>query len=279
MILARVFSPVGTVLALRDGTASVARHGPLILHMTVRELRDRYVGQMLGSVWAVGAPLLAMAAYVFAFTFIFRQRLGVEDTGHAYTAFVLAGLAPWLAMADVLSRAPVAVSCSANLVKQIVFPAEVLPLKVALASLPQLLVGLAVVAAVSGLAGRLYWQAALLVPAAVVIFVVAMAGLSYILAAVGVFVRDVKEIVTFFLSIGLFLHPILYPPGATPRWLELLFHASPASHLIWCFRDALIEPVVVHPWSWLIASVFAVLVFATGWRFFRMLQPTFGNAL
>src|SRR5262245_12556733 len=149
MILTRVFSPVGTVLALRDGTSSIARHAPLIVHMTMRELRDRYVGQMLGALWAVGAPLLAMAAYVFAFTFIFRQRLGIEDTGYGYTAFVLAGLVPWLAMTDVVSRAPVAVSGSANLVKQIVFPAEVLPLKVSLASLPQLLVGLAVVVAVA----------------------------------------------------------------------------------------------------------------------------------
>lgn len=279
MIIARVFSPVGVVLALRDSIASITRHSPLILHMTVRELRDRYVGQMLGTVWAVGAPLLAMAAYVFAFTFIFRQRLGIDDTGHGYTAFVLAGLVPWLAVADVLSRAPTAVSSSANLVKQIVFPAEVLPLKVALATLPQLLVGLAVVVAVAALAGRLHWQTVLLLPAAVVIFIVTAAGSSYTLAAVGVFVKDVKEIVTFLVSIGLFLHPVLYPPNSTPRWLEVLFYASPASHLIWCFRDALIEPSILHPWSWFVASVFAIVMFATGWRIFRMLQPTFGNAL
>lgn len=279
MIAARIFSPIGTVLALRDGLLAIRRNSGLVLHMTIRELHDRYAGQMLGIAWTVGTPLLAMATFVFAFTFIFQQRLGAEDSGNGYTAYVLAGLVPWLAMTDVLSRAPGAVSANASLVKQIVFPSEVLPLRVALASIPQLLVGLAVVLVISATAGSLHSQAVVLLPAAIVIYVLTMAGLAYVFAAVGVFVKDVREIVTFAISIGLFLHPVLYSPASTPRWLLPIFYVSPASHLVWCFRDVLIEDRVMHPWSWLVASVFAILVFATGWRFFRMLQPTFGNAL
>jgi lipopolysaccharide transport system permease protein len=279
MIAARIFSPVGTALALRDGLQSIYRNGGLVLHMTSRELRDRYAGQMLGIAWTVGTPLLAMATYVIAFTFIFRQRLGVDDSGNGYTAYVLAGLVPWLAMADVLSRAPAAVSGNASLVKQIVFPSEVLPLRVALASLPQLLVGLVVVLIISGLAGRIHPHVLVLLPSALLIYVLTTAGLAYVFAAIGVFIKDVREIVTFVLSIGLFLHPVLYSPASTPAWLMPLFYLSPASHLVWCFRDALTEDTIAHPWSWIVASAFAVLIFATGWRFFRMLQPTFGNAL
>jgi len=279
MIVTRIISPAGTAHAFRDGLAAVYRNRALIAHMTRRELRDRHAGQMLGVAWAICAPLLVMATYVFTFTFIFQQRLGIDDTGHGYTAYVLAGLVPWLAMSDVLSRAPSAVSGSASLVKQIVFPSEVLPLKVALASLMQLLVGLAVVALLSLLAGRLSMQALLLLPLALLLYVLIMAGFAYVLAAIGVFVKDVREIVSFLMSIGLFLHPILYAPASTPHWLMPLFHSSPMSHVIWCFRDALIESSVVHPWSWLVASLFAGLIFATGWRFFRMLQPSFGNAL
>lgn len=279
MIVTRIFSPVGTLLALRDGLSAIRRNGELVLHMTIRELHDRYAGQMLGVAWTVGTPLLAMATYVFAFTFIFQQRLGVNDSGSGYTAYVLAGLVPWLAMTEVLSRAPSAVSTNASLVKQIVFPSEVLPLRVALASIPQLLVGLTVVLVISAMAGRLHPHAIILLPAALVIYVLAMAGLAYVLAAIGVFVKDVREIVTFAISIGLFLHPVLYTPTSTPKWLLPIFYVSPASHLVWCFRDVLIEDRIMHPWSWLVASVFAIFVFATGWRFFRMLQPSFGNAL
>ncbi|WP_441232629.1 ABC transporter permease [Bradyrhizobium sp. 1200_D9_N1_1] len=279
MIAARIFSPIGTLLALRDGLLTIRHNGGLVLHMTIRELHDRYAGQILGIAWTIGTPLLAMATYVFAFTFIFQQRLGVDDSGNGYTAYVLGGLVPWLAMTDVLSRAPGAVSGNASLVKQIVFPSEVLPLRVALASIPQLLVGLAVVLVISALAGRLHPHAIVLLPAALVIYVLTMAGLAYILAAIGVFVKDVREIVTFATSIGLFLHPVLYSPASTPKWLLPIFYASPASHLVWCFRDVLIEDRITHPWSWLVASVFSVFVFATGWRFFRMLQPSFGNAI
>ncbi|WP_258766925.1 ABC transporter permease [Bradyrhizobium arachidis] len=279
MIATRIFSPVGTALAVRDGLLAIHRNGGLVLHMTVRELHDRYAGQMLGIAWTVGTPLLAMATYVFAFTFIFRQRLGADDAGNGYTAYVLAGLVPWLAITDVLSRAPSAVSTNASLVKQIVFPSEVLPLRVALASIPQLMVGLAVVLLISAIAGRLHFHAIVLLPAAVVIYVLTMAGVAYVFAAIGVFIKDVREIVTFATSIGLFLHPVLYSPASTPKWLLPIFYISPASHLVWCFRDALIEEHIIHPWSWLVASVFAIFVFATGWRFYRMLQPSFGNAL
>ncbi len=279
MIVTRVLSPVGNALALKDGVVMAKRHAELIWHLTHRELKDRYAGQMLGIAWALCTPLLAMAAYVFAFTFIFRQRLDAGDTGSGYTAYVLAGLVPWLAISDILSRAPQAISGSANLVKQIVFPVEVLPLKTALAGLPQLGVGLAVVAILEGVDGRLAWQGSALLLPAIVLFTISMAGTSYLLAAVGVFVRDIREMIAFLLSIGLFLHPIFYPPQSTPRWLEPLFLSSPLCHLVWCFRDALVDASFAHPWSWGLSILFAILIFASGWRFFRMLQPTFGNAL
>jgi lipopolysaccharide transport system permease protein len=81
------------------------------------------------------------------------------------------------------------------------------------------------------------------------------------------------------LSMGLFLHPIFYPPSSVPPWLENAFAFSPFSHLIWCFRDALFDGTVVHPWSWLIAPACGIVGFALGWRIFRTLRPTFGNAL
>jgi lipopolysaccharide transport system permease protein len=110
-------------------------------------------------------------------------------------------------------------------------------------------------------------------------YILLIAGLSYLLAAIGVFVRDVKDLVAFLLTIGLFLHPILYTPSSMPAWLSPLFVASPFSHMIWCFRDALVGPDPQHVLSWVVFPVSAVLIFTLGWRTFRMLKPTFGNAL
>jgi lipopolysaccharide transport system permease protein len=235
---------------------------------------------VLGAAWAIGAPLLTMAVYVFAFTVLFRGRLGPTDNGLKYTAYVLAAMVPWLALQDAVMRATVCVSGSASLVKQIVFPTEVLPLKVVLATIPALLVGLMVTVVLAIAAGATNaFGILVLLPIAVALLLLMCAGLAYILAAVGVFLRDIKDIVNVLLMIGFFLHPIIYPPTQVPRWLGRVFAISPFTHVIGCFRDALVDGAVTRPWSWLISLVTALVLTVIGWRVFRMLRPSFGNAL
>lgn len=252
----------------------------LLLEMTRRDVVDRYAGQVLGSSWAIIAPLLTMATYLFAFGLIFRSRMGADDNGAGYVAFALAGLVPWMGLQDGLSRSTTSIAGNGNLVKQIVFPSEILPLKVALGTLPALAIGLVATMCVSAVAGRLeIFGLLVLLPIALICYILALAGLSYLLAAIGVFVRDVKDLIAFLLTIGLFLHPILYTPEGTPSWLGRIFVLSPFSHMIWCFRDALIGRDPQHVWSWVMFPIVSVFTFSLGWRIFRMLKPTFGNAL
>jgi lipopolysaccharide transport system permease protein len=171
------------------------------------------------------------------------------------------------------------VSGSASLVKQIVFPTEVLPLKVVLATIPALVVGLMVTAVVTIVAGAATPLSLVLLPAAIVLLLVMCAGLAYILAAVGVFLRDIKDIVGVLLMVGFFIHPIIYPPNQVPVWLNRVFAVSPFTHVMATFRDALVEGAVTRPWSWLIALISALVLMVAGWRMFRMLRPSFGNAL
>lgn len=268
---------VGAVL---DAARLLWRRRELVLEMTRRDVVDRYAGQVLGSSWAIIAPLLTMATYMLAFGVIFRSRIGPDDNGTGYVAFALAGLVPWMGLQDCLSRATMAIVGNGNLVKQIVFPSEILPLKVALGTLPALIIGLLATIGVSAMAGRLdAFGLLVLLPTALVCYILLLAGLSYLLAAIGVFVRDIKDLIAFLLTIGLFLHPILYTPAGTPAWLRPLFLLSPFSYMIWCFRDALIGRDPEHVWSWVVFPVFSILVFMLGWRTFQMLKPTFGNAL
>src|SRR5262245_58194134 len=239
---------MANVAALAEASAFVRRYRLLIAEMTRRELMDRYAGQMLGAAWAIGVPLLTMAVYVFAFMVLFRGRLGSADDGRAYTAYVLAGMVPWLVLQDVLMRAAVCVSGSSSLVKQIVFPTEVLPLKVVLATIPALIVGLIVTAVVALASGATNaFGTLVLLPIAVVLLLSMCAGLAYILAAVGVFLRDIKDIIGVLLMIGFFIHPIIYPPNQVPRWLDRIFAISPFTHVMGCFRDALVDGAVTRP--------------------------------
>lgn len=280
MLYARLVDFRGNFGAAKQAVQLLWRRRELLLEMTRRDVVDRYAGQVLGSSWAIIAPLLTMATYLFAFGVIFRSRIGPDDDGTGYVAFALAGLVPWMGLQDGLSRSTAAIIGNGNLVKQIVFPSEVLPLKVALGTLPTLMIGLVATVCVSAIAGRLDPLGLLvLLPTALLCYILLLAGLSYLLAAIGVFVRDVKDLIAFLLTIGLFLHPILYTPSGTPSWLGPVFILSPFSHMIWCFRDALIGRDPQHAWSWMVFPTVSLLSFVLGWRTFRMLKPTFGNAL
>jgi lipopolysaccharide transport system permease protein len=118
-----------------------------------------------------------------------------------------------------------------------------------------------------------------LLPGAIAVYVLFSAGLVYAIGAIGVFIKDLREIVTVILSVAFFAHPILYTPGQAPAWLDPFFTLSPFSHIIWCFRDALVDGDVTHPWSWVVAPACGIMFFAFGWRIFRTLKATFGNAL
>lgn len=275
----RLIDPRANFRAVCEVASAVRRYRELVLEMTRRDILDRYAGQVLGGLWAIGNPLLLMAVYVFAFTFLFRGRLGPNGSPAEYTVYLLAGLAPWVALQETLGRASSGVLANANLVKQIVFPSEILPLKIALGALPTLIVGLLVTMVLALTTGTARPEGWILLPPVIVCHILMTAGLSYLLAAIGVFVRDSKDVVSLLLSIGLFLHPILYHPGAVPRALETAFHLSPLSYLIWCYRDALFYGAITRPTAWVALPLISITLFAFGYRVFRMLRPTFGNVL
>jgi lipopolysaccharide transport system permease protein len=280
MIAYRILDIRAHLAALREIWELQQQRSGLLMALTWRDLTDRYAGQALGATWAVLSPVLTILTYLLAFGLIFKGRLGPVDDGSAYITYMLAGLMPWLVIQDCLSRAPTAVTSQANLVKQIVFPSELLPLRVALSSLPTLLIGLTLLLPLA-IWSNTWSPFGLLVklPLAIILLAIMLAGLSFWIAAIGVFARDLKDLVSSLLAMGLFLHPVLYPPTSIPAWLEPFFIASPLSYVIWCFRDAVMVSTSDHHMSWIIFAAFSVFSLTTGWRIFRMLKPTFGNAL
>ncbi len=112
------------------------RYFPLIWELAKREVAERYVGQVLGVVWAIGHPLISMAVYIFVFSYVFRVRIGADRRlPFDYTTYLLSGLVPWLTFTDILSRACSVITANAGLVKQILFPVEILPIKTVAAAL------------------------------------------------------------------------------------------------------------------------------------------------
>ena len=280
MSVLTLVNPIANIGALWGAVYTMFKHRGLVSAMTGRELTDRYAGQVLGGAWAFIAPALTMTVYIVVFTFIFKGRLGEVDDPAAFTAYALSGLAPWLTLSDVLGRSVGVVVSNGNLVKQIVFPVEVLPMKIVFAALPTLFIGLTAAIIAGVISGVMDWQRlGIYLPAAIASYFLFVAGMAYLVSSFGVFLRDLKDIITFLLGIGLFLNPIIYPPGGAPEWLQASFEYNPLANMFFCFHYAVVGDVGQPSHIWIVFPIFAVVIFMLGWRAFRFLKPAFGNVL
>jgi homopolymeric O-antigen transport system permease protein len=266
--------------AVREMFAHLKRHRLLLWEMARRDVADRYAGQMFGSLWAIGHPLALMGVYIVVFAYIFRLKVGgTVDMPLDYTVYLLAGLIPWLTFQEAMSRGVNAVTGNAGLVKQVVFPLEVLPLKGILAALfSQLVASLILVAYVVVTSGSLPWTFVLL-PLLWVLQFMAMGGVCFLLAAAGTYFRDLKDLVQIFTMIGMYLMPTFYLPAWVPSGLRPILYCNPFSYMIWCFQDVCYFGRLEHPWAWPIFGCGAVLTFYLGYRAFKRLKHYFGSIL
>jgi lipopolysaccharide transport system permease protein len=274
------YSATGQFVSLRGLADLLTRHRHLTWALAKREIMDRYAGQMLGLVWAVGHPMLLMAVYVFVFGVVFRVRMGDSfDLPLDYTVYVLAGLIPWLAVSESLGKGSGIISGNSNLVKQVVFPLDVLPVKAVLAAFfPQVLCLSLLTLYVLFTTGAVPWTYALL-PLLLLVQFFFIAGLTFFLAAIGPFFRDLKDFVQIFCTIGIYIMPVVYLPSMVPAAFHPFLYANPFSYLIWCYQDACYFGRFEHPWAWAVLLILATTMFSLGYRLFLKLKPYFGNVL
>jgi lipopolysaccharide transport system permease protein len=239
---------------------SVWKHRFLLRRMAERELRLRYVGSALGFAWAAVYPLLFVAVYAFIFTVVFRGRLSPDAPTEQYALYAVSGLIPWVALSEVATRATQTMSEHRSLIKYVVFPVQILPLTSLYVTTFSQLVGLgAVIALAAWLRGGLD-PLILLLPVILLLQGVFLAGVAWLLGAVGVVLRDIKELVQVALMIGMFLTPIFYVERELPARVRFLVEFNPATHLVRLYRDALLGDGLQHPYS---LAVFTVVALAT----------------
>jgi lipopolysaccharide transport system permease protein len=211
---------------------------------------------------------------------VFNVRIGgTADLPLDYTTYLLAGLIPWLAFQEVLGKSSTAITSQTNLVKQVVFPVEVLPVKGVIAAALTQTVTMAALLLYVLITHRGVPVTYALLPLVFAFHLLAMIGVAYILSAVGVYFRDTKDFVQVFSTVGVFLIPVMYLPTQVPEAFRLLVFLNPFSYLIWCYQDILYYGRFEHPWAWALFPVGALMIFTVGYRVFRSLKLFFGNVL
>lgn len=278
------FGTVGWLLgALVFRTAEfwkiVIRNRELIRELVRRDLKGGHAGHGLGSAWVYLQPLFVVATFMVIFGVVLGSRLGVPSALPGdYTGYILAGLVPWLMTANALSRAPTVFTANSNLVKQVIFPIETLPASSAIACVLSFAPSYIVLLCYLVLTGTvsLLW---LLLPAVIALHVLLIVGLMLTLSVVTPFLRDIRELVTVYTAISLYVTPAIYLPEWVPNALKPVLYANPFSYVVWVYQDLLIFGAIVHPWAWVVFAGLAAVSFVVGLFVFRQAKRYLGNVL
>ena len=253
------------------------RHRYLFGQMVKRDVLLRYRGAMFGVAWIFLSPLLMLAIFAFVFGHIFQSRWPSQPEGMPFRLMLYSGLIVFNIFAETVSRAPGTIRGYPSYVKKIIFPLEVLPLVPLGAALVHATFNLLILAAALAWFGILSPDL-LLFPLLVVPVILIGIGLAWFLAAWGVFIKDMAQIVPLFVQMLLFLSPVFYPVSAVPPALQPFYAINPLGSVIEATRAAVLEQPV--PWSgWAVALLFGLFAMVLGWVFFNHARDEFADVL
>lgn len=250
----------------------------LLREFVVRDVKGPFAGSMAGAGWTLIHPLALIAVYIIVFSQIIRVHVTPEETGTAdFAVFFLSGMFPWLMFSDGLNRAAGSLLANANLITKVVFPVELLPACAVLSAVLVNGVGMVLLLAYLALKGylALSWLGLLIVIPLQLMFTW---GLASFLAAVCVFLRDIREFLGIVLMIWFFATPIIYPPSMLPEGIRNLAWLNPTAVLIPMYRDLLLKHEM-DPGSFGYMSVIGVLCYCAGSWFLMRVRPAFGDVL
>jgi len=225
----------------REMVASLWRNRALIRSLVKREVVGRYKGSMLGIFWSLANPIFMLLVYTFVFSVIFKARWGVggSDSKTEFALILFVGLMVFNLFADCINKAPNLILANPNFVKKVIFPLEVLPWVSMGNALFHFLMSLGVwVFAYMVFLGLPHWHM-LLLPLVLLPFVLFVMGLSWGLASLGVYLRDVGQIIGVTITMLMFLTPIFYPASSLPPSYQTLIFLNPLTAPIEMIRDLL----------------------------------------
>ena len=257
--------------------ADVWRHRYLLGQLVKRDVLLRYRGAMFGVAWIFLSPLFMLVIFAFVFGQVFQARWPQQASGLPFWLLLYSGLITFNIFAETLSRAPASVRGYPAFVKKIIFPVHILPVVPLGAALVHCAFNYLILLAALACLGGFHIQA-LLFPLVLLPVLLLALGLSWFVAAWGVFIKDMTQIVPMFVQMLMFLSPVFYPASAVPAALHPLYHFNPLGSVIETTR-AVVTGEVVEWRAWGIALGVCLLVAMLGYMFFQHSSEEFADAL
>jgi lipopolysaccharide transport system permease protein len=250
------------------------RHRQVLWATTLSDIRGRFRGTLLGLTWALLYPVLFLGLYAVVYTMIFRIRVASFGT-FEYVLLIFCGLVPFLGFSEALGTGVSSVTSNKSLIKNTLFPIELIPVKAVLASSVTMTVGLVMLMAVLWSNGHVY-PAQLAIPLIVLLQLLFTIGLIWLLSAINVFISDLGQIVAILVLFLMLVSPIAYTHDMIPPSLLPFMAPNPLYYLIMLYRDAAFFGVVDVRLLGTFSLITAIMVQVGGVAFTR-LKPLFAD--
>jgi len=252
----------------------------LIQNLISRELKARYRGTVLGFLWSFFNPLLLMIVYTVVFGFIIRPRdPAFESSPWLYALFLFCGVLPWVWFSSSSLESANVLMIHGNLIKKILFPAEILPLVTVSSNLIHFSFALPILLIFIPIFGKPFTPYMLFLPVVIIIQFIFTLGFSLLISSLTVHFRDIKDILANWLTFWFFATPIVYPLtfGTIEKsnLLRTLLNLNPMTHIIRGYQSCLFYGELIH-WKKLGATfLVSLLLLFVGYYVFDRLRDSF----
>ncbi len=250
----------------------------LMFQMIIREIKGRFAGSMGGLLWNFVHPVVMLVVYLFVFVYIFKLRIGNTEGSGASAVYLMAGLFPWMILAEGLLRGTLSPVENATLIQKTSFPTEILPAKSVLAPFLSHGVTLLLLAFYKVIDLRSVYIL-LLLPMVVILQIFFTMGIVFITSTITVFFRDVFQLVQILVNFWIFLTPILYPESMLPEWAQKAMLLNPLYPLIGTYHMIFLDGTIENWQMPLMALGWTVLFFSGGAFFYSKFKYEFADWL
>jgi lipopolysaccharide transport system permease protein len=268
---------------MRSLPASTSTKLDLLWTLVWRDLSAKYQGSILGNFWPLFNQLAQLLIYTYVFSVILQVKLKLDslpDNNLTFGLWLFAGLLPWVAFTTGFLQAAGAVINQPNLVKKVVFPLELLPIVPVLSAFLESSMGLMALIVAVGLSSHVVQPTLCLLPLVWGTQLLLTAGLGYLVAGLSVFLRDIPQTVTVVINLWFYLTPIVYPARVIPEaWRHWVLWLNPMAAIAEIYRDLILVGQVLHWQEWGVATVFSMIIFLIGFKFYQRVRPAFADVL
>lgn len=258
-------------------------HNALMLILIRREILGRYRGSILGIFWALLTPLLMLAVYTFVFGTILQAKWtsssGDPSTTGQFAVILFCGLMVFQLFSEVINSSSTLVIANSNLVKKTVFPLSILVPVTLGTALFHFLVSLSIMFVFLILVFGTIPLTALLLPVVIFPFCVLILGIGWIIASLGVYLRDISQFLGIVTTALLFLSPIFYPASKLTGWISFVLLANPVALPVKQMRQILIWGEIPDFTSLAIYSLIAAVICLFGYWWFSRTSAGFSDVL